>query len=68
MFIENAQDKSLITDNVLSTNGNVRKFPIIRNEQRNYEFMPKLAKQVGANLMVVPFLYFNKIGFAKIEL
>ncbi len=68
MFIENALDKSLITDNVLSTNGNVRKFPIIRNEQRNYEFMPKLAKQVGANLMVVPFLYFNKIGFAKIEL
>jgi hypothetical protein len=68
MFIENAQDKSLITDHALSTNGNIRKFPIIRNEQRNYEFMPKLAKQVGANMMVVPFLYFNKIGFAKIEL
>ena len=68
MFIENAQDKSLITDHALSTNGNFRKFPIIRNEQRNYEFMPKLAKQVGANLMIIPFLYFNKIGFAKIEL
>jgi len=68
MFIENAQDKSLITDHALSTNGNFRKFPIVRNEQRNYEFMPKLAKQVGSNMMVVPFLYFNKIGFAKIEL
>jgi len=68
MFIENAQEKSLITDHALSTNGNIRKFPIIRNEQRNYEFMPKLAKQVGSNMMVVPFLYFNKIGFAKIEL
>lgn len=68
MFIENAQDKSLITDNALSANGNIRKFPLIRNEQRNYEFMPKLAKQVGANLIVVPFIYFNKIGFAKIEL
>lgn len=68
MFIENAKDKSLITDNALSTNGNIRKFPLIRNEQRNYEFMPKLAKQIGANLIVVPFIYFNKIGFAKIEL
>jgi hypothetical protein len=68
MFIENAQEKSLITDHALSTNGSIRKFPVIRNEQRNYEFMPKLAKQIGANLIVVPFLYFNKIGFAKIEL
>ena len=68
MFVENAQDKSLITDHALSTNGNIRKFPVIRNEQRNYEFMPKLAKQVGSNMIVVPFIYFNKIGFAKIEL
>jgi hypothetical protein len=68
IFVENAQEKSLITDHALSTNGSIRKFPIIRNDQRNYEFMPKLAKQVGANLIVVPFIYFNKVGFAKIEL
>jgi hypothetical protein len=68
MFVENAQEKSLITDHALSTNGSIRKFPIIRNDQHNYEFMPKLAKQVGANLIVVPFIYFNKVGFAKIEL
>jgi hypothetical protein len=67
MFIENAQEKSLITDHVLSTNGSIRKFPLIRNDQRNYEFMPKLGKQIGSNLMVIPFLYFNKVGFAKIE-
>lgn len=67
IFIENAQEKSLITDHVLSLNGSIRKFPVIRNDQHNYEFMPKLGKQIGSNLMVIPFLYFNKVGFAKIE-
>ena len=67
MFIENAQEKSLITDHALSANGSIRKFPVIRNDQHNYEFMPKLGKQIGSNLMVIPFLYFNKVGFAIIE-
>jgi hypothetical protein len=30
--------------------------------------MPRLAKQVGAAQMIIPFVYLGKIGFAKIEL
>lgn len=68
LFIEKTDQKALITVNSLSSNGDIKKIPLIRNDEKNYEFMPRLGKQIGARLVIMPFLYFNKLGFALIEM
>jgi hypothetical protein len=40
---------------------------IILNE-KNYEWMPKSLKQVGAHEAILPYQFKNKIGFAKIQI
>lgn len=67
LFVEDPEQKALITDNQMDMLGVIKKSPLIRNEEKDYEFMPRMAKQTGAGMIVIPFLYQNKLGFAKIE-
>jgi hypothetical protein len=67
LFIENNNQRALISNNSLFTNGEIKRYPAVRNEEKNYEFMPRLGKQTGINQIILPFLYFNKIGFAKLD-
>ena len=67
LFIENNNQRALISNNSLFTNGEIKRYPAVKNEEKNYEFMPRLGKQTGINQIILPFLYFNKIGFAKLD-
>jgi hypothetical protein len=67
LFVENNESRSMISDNLLTADGDLKKVPLIRNEEKNYEFMPKLGKQIGAGQIIIPYLYFNKVGFALVS-
>ncbi|MEO5889267.1 MAG: hypothetical protein ABIQ31_03395 [Ferruginibacter sp.] len=68
-FLFNLLEKrdKLLTDNTLTANGTIRRNPTIKSIDRGYEYMPKLAKQIGARQIIIPCTFRNQICFAKID-
>jgi hypothetical protein len=54
--------------NTLSKEGQLVKGNSIILNEKNYEWMPKSLKQVGAHEAILPYQFKNKIGFAKIQI
>jgi hypothetical protein len=54
--------------NTLSKEGQLVKGNSIILNEKNYEWMPKSLKQVGAHEAILPYQYKSKIGFAKIQI
>ena len=57
----------LLTDQSINPDGQVDRSPTLHNLDKDYQFMPKFAKQVSANQIIIPCQYRNFICFAKIE-
>ena len=68
-FLYNIIEKrdKLLSDQTLSVGGIIRRNPTIKSMERGYEFMPKLARQVGARQLIIPCTFRNQICFARIE-
>ncbi|MBG9376870.1 hypothetical protein I5907_11525 [Panacibacter sp. DH6] len=68
-FLFNQLEKrtQLLTDQSLSPDGEINRSPTLRNLSKEYQFMPKFAKQVSGYELVVPCQYRNYICFAKVE-
>jgi hypothetical protein len=69
-FVFNVQEKRILmlTDQNISPEGQITRNPTMKNLDRGYEFMPRLAKQVGARQLIVPCQYRNYVCFAKVDL
>lgn len=69
-FIHNTQQRRtvLLADVTIAPDGTVTNLPTMRNLMKNVEFMPKFAKQVGSNQVIIPCKYRNTLIFAKVEL
>ncbi len=67
LYIANQNNKNIISNQSLMPTGDIKRYPAIKNTEEAYYFMPKLAKQIGNYQTIIPFLYQNQIGFAKIE-
>ena len=63
------QDKKfqVISDQAISADGTIKRYPTLKSPQKGYEFMPSLSKQVGASQIIIPCAYRNNICFAKID-
>jgi hypothetical protein len=57
----------LLSDNIITPGGSVKRSPTLRTYERGFEFMPKYAKQVGAKQIIIPCTYRGQICFAKID-
>lgn len=69
-FVFNQYEKraTLLTDQSIDSDGKITRNPTLKNLDKNYEFMPRFAKQVSASQMIVPCLYRGGyLGFAKVE-
>jgi len=68
-FLFNQLEKRtlLLTDQSITPDGEVNRSPTLRNLTKEYQFMPRYAKQVSSYELVVPCQYRNYICFAKIE-
>jgi hypothetical protein len=68
-FLYNLTERrdKFLTDNTLTSSGEMLRNPALRTVERGFEFMPKLSKQIGARQIIVPCSYRSQICFAKIE-
>lgn len=67
-FLFNQDKKNEIVSNQgLSPDGILNRYPTLKSQQRGYEFMPSLSKQVGSRQLIIPCAFRNNICFAKID-
>lgn len=68
-FLFNNLEKreQLLSSVSLNPDGVQKREPTMRNLDRNYQFMPRYGKQVGARQVVLPCMYKNYICFSKID-
>ncbi len=66
LFIDKDPQHEIISIQGLFSDGSIKRYPALKSRQLGYEFMPRLAKQVGSKELLMPFVYMGKIGFAKI--
>jgi hypothetical protein len=66
LFIDKDPQHEIISIQGLFSDGSIKRYPALKSRQLGYEFMPRLAKQVGSKELLIPFIYIGKIGFAKI--
>jgi hypothetical protein len=67
-FLFNSDRKYQIVSNQgLTPDGTINRYPTLKSPQKGYEFMPSLARQVGSNQIIIPCTYRNNICFAKVD-
>ncbi len=67
-FLFNTDNKNqIISDQSITPDGTVKRNPTLRSQEKGYEFMTKLSKQVGARQILVPCSYRGYICFAKVD-
>jgi hypothetical protein len=59
--------KQVVNNHSILPGGQVKRYATLKSYEAGYEFMPKLAKQVGARQVIVPCLYRGSVAFAKID-
>jgi hypothetical protein len=67
LFLQKDNNREVISDQALQPNGEITRYPTIKGGEAGYDFMPRLAKQVGARQIIVPCLHRGIICFAKID-
>ena len=67
LFIEKERNAQIISNQSVSTYGKLYRYPTLKSRESGYQFMPRLAKQVGAKQLIVPCVYRGNICFAKVD-
>lgn len=58
----------VISDQAITPDGTIKRYPTLKSPQKGYEFMPSLSRQTGAGQLIVPCAYRGgEICFAKID-
>lgn len=58
--------KQIITNQSILPNGELKRYSTLKSREAGYEFMPRLAKQVGSREVIIPCTYRSNIAFAKV--
>jgi len=66
-LFNNDRKYQVISDQAITVDGTIKRYPTLKSPQRGYEFMPGLSKQVGASQIIIPCSYRNNICFAKVD-
>ena len=67
-FLFNDDKKNQIISNQgLTPDGILTRYPTLKSQQKGYEFMPALSKQIGTRQLIIPCTYRNNICFAKVD-
>lgn len=67
LFNDITKRDKLLSDNIVTPDGRVKRNPTLRTYEKGFEFMPKFARQVSARQIIVPCTYRGQICFAKID-
>jgi hypothetical protein len=67
LFNQYERRNQLLSDQSVSPEGKITRYPTLRNLDKGYDFMPRYGKQVSAWESVIPCLFRNYLCFAKVE-
>ncbi len=67
LFTEKERNTQIITNQGVSATGKLYRYPTLKSKERGYQFMPRLAKQVGAKQIIMPCVFRGRLCFAKID-
>lgn len=67
LFNEQQRRTLILSDQSITPDGEVHRNPTLHNLDRGFDFMPRLAKQVGSHQLIVPCQYRTYVCFAKID-
>ena len=67
LYNDISKRSTLLSENIIGPDGKSKRNPTIKNYEREYEFMPRFSKQVGARQVIIPCTYRSQISFAKID-
>lgn len=66
-LFNNDRKNQIVTDQSISPGGIIKRNPTLKSQQKGYEFMPALSKQIGAGQLIIPCAYRSNLCFAKVE-
>ena len=66
-LFNNDRRYQIVTDQSVLPDGTVKRNPTLKSQEKGYEFMPGLSKQVGATQLIIPCSYRGSLSFAKID-
>lgn len=67
LFIEKERNAQIISSQSVSTYGKLYRYPTLKSRESGYQFMPRLARQVGPKQLIVPCVYRGNLCFAKVD-
>jgi hypothetical protein len=67
LYNESERRTLLLTDQSITPDGQVIHAPTLHELNKDYQFMPRFAKQVSSHELIIPCQYRNFICFAKVE-
>lgn len=67
LYHQKQKGKHSLVLNTLSKQGQLEKGAILLANEKNYEWMPRMLKQVNEFEAILPYQYKNRIGFAKVQ-
>ena len=64
-----SEDKKfqIVSDQSITADGTIKRYPTLKSDKKGYEFMPSLSKQTGSSQIIIPCVYHNNICFAKVD-
>ena len=68
LFNDDKNKNQIIANHSISPAGVLTRNPTLKSQERGYEFMPRLSKQVSATQLIIPCVYRGYICFAKVDL
>jgi len=67
LFNDISKRDKLLSDNIVTPDGSVKRSPTLRTYEKGYDFMPRYAKQIAARQVIIPSTYRGQICFAKVD-
>ena len=67
LFNDDKNRNQIIADHSISPSGVITRNPTLKSQEKGYQFMTSLSKQVGASQLLIPCLYRGYICFAKVS-
>lgn len=67
LYHQKQKGKHELVFNSLNKQSQLEKGAVVMAIEKNYEWMPRMLKQVGENEAILPYQFKNRIGFAKVQ-
>jgi hypothetical protein len=67
LFNDDKNKNQIIANHSISPTGELTRNATLKSQEKGYQFMTRLSKQVGANQLIIPCIYRGYVCFAKVD-